>query len=73
MYLVNAVMNVTLHGGTRGPALRVCATVMLLCFMYCLFRTAEDVCPYGLCLINIVAFLTLREAHRRPKNAVKTH
>ena len=54
MYLVNAVMNVELPGGTQGPALRVCAALVLLCFMYCLCRTAEDVCPYGLYPVNAV-------------------
>ena len=36
-------------------ALTVCATLMLLCFMYCLFRTAEDVCPYDLYLFRCLA------------------
>ena len=66
--LINALIDVTLLGGTRGPALQVCATLMLLCFMYCLFRTAEDVCPYDLCLFRclVVDIALRRDARPRP-------
>ena len=66
--LINALIDVTLLGGTRGPALQVCATLMLLCFMYCLFRTAEDVCPYDLCLFCclVVGIAFRRDARPRP-------